>query len=155
MDGSAEKRIELATRLRTAGCEVDTDGTDWLTSGALVPPAPPGGGLPLGKRLPADRSGRLRLGARYVDRGKRSVLQITNYSAVDVHDLSFEIPEEAGNSFHVHADLPLKRLPPGETASFPTIRFVGDGADHFEITVTGRTADGEVISVPAFINLVG
>jgi predicted nucleotide-binding protein len=30
-DGGVEKRHELAERLRTAGCEVDTSGTDWLT----------------------------------------------------------------------------------------------------------------------------
>ena len=98
---------------------------------------------------------RIRLGARYVNRGKRSVLQITNHSSVDILDLKFEIPEEAGHSFHVHADLPLKKLPIGETASFPATRFIGDGADHFEISITGRTPDGEAVSVPAFINLVG
>ncbi len=155
MDNSPEKRMELARRLGTAGCQVDTSGTDWLSEGDLRPPAPPGGGLPLGKRLPTDRSAGVRLGARYVDRGKRSVLQITNHSSVDVYDLNFELPEEAGGSFHVHADLPLKKLPPGATASFPAIRFMGDGADHFEITITGRTPDGEAVSVPAFISLVG
>jgi hypothetical protein len=95
------------------------------------------------------------LDAKYMDRGKRSVLQITNYSSVDIHDVSFEIPEEAGSSFHVHANLPLKKLPPGATASFPAIRFVGDGSDHFEIMITGRTPEGEAVSVPAFISLVG
>lgn len=155
MDNSPEKRMELARRLGTAGCKVDTSGTDWMSEGDLRPPAPPGGGLPLGRRLPTDRPASVRLDARYVERGKRSVLQITNYSSVDIYDLTFEIPEEAGGSFHVHAELPLKKLPPGATASFPAIRFLGDGSDHFEITISGRTPDGETISVPAFISLAG
>lgn len=32
-DGSAEKRHQLAERLRTAGCAVDTGGSDWLKAG--------------------------------------------------------------------------------------------------------------------------
>ena len=33
MDGSSERRQELAQRLRTAGCPVNTDGTDWHRAG--------------------------------------------------------------------------------------------------------------------------
>jgi hypothetical protein len=33
LDDSMAKRQELAHRLRTAGCKVDTDGTDWHTEG--------------------------------------------------------------------------------------------------------------------------
>lgn len=33
LDNSSEKRQELVTKLRGAGCEVDTNGTDWLTTG--------------------------------------------------------------------------------------------------------------------------
>ena len=34
LDNSPEKRLDLATRLKTAGCQVDTDGkTDWQTVG--------------------------------------------------------------------------------------------------------------------------
>ena len=32
-DGSAEKRNELAVKLETAGCDVDTSGQDWLSTG--------------------------------------------------------------------------------------------------------------------------
>jgi predicted nucleotide-binding protein len=33
MDGSSEKRQELATRLQNAGCTVKMAGTDWHTAG--------------------------------------------------------------------------------------------------------------------------
>lgn len=156
MDGTAEKRAELAERLRTAGCLVDTSGTDWLTVGALQPPPPPGGGLPLGRRIPTQTPADIRLDATYRNRGKGDgVLQITNFSSLDIFDVSFQLPAEAGGSFHVHADLPLKKLPSGKSASFPATRFLGNGADHFEITITGRTPDGDQVSVQAFISLVG
>jgi predicted nucleotide-binding protein len=38
MDNSAQKRHELAIKLRTAGCLIDQDGTDWQTAGDLSPP---------------------------------------------------------------------------------------------------------------------
>lgn len=41
-DGSPAPRHELAERLRTAGCDVSTSGTDWLRAGNFrVPPASP------------------------------------------------------------------------------------------------------------------
>jgi len=154
MSNSAEMRAALADRLRIAGCEIDT-GTDWLTAGDLRPPPPPGGNLPLGRRLPVDKPPGIRLDARYVNRGKgNGRLQITNYSSFEIY-LGFEIPEEAGPSFHVHAELPVRKLPPGKTVSFPAIQFIGQGADHFEINITGRTPDGDSVMVPAFISLVG
>ena len=33
MNGSSEKRHDLASRLQTAGCDVDASGTDWLREG--------------------------------------------------------------------------------------------------------------------------
>jgi len=38
MDNSVAKRQELAMKLKTAGCTVDLDGTDWHTAGDLTPP---------------------------------------------------------------------------------------------------------------------
>ena len=40
MDGSIRKRQELALKLKTAGCPVNMDGTDWHKSGDLTPPPP-------------------------------------------------------------------------------------------------------------------
>ena len=38
MSGSAADRTALATRLRNAGCKVNTDGQDWLTVGSFADP---------------------------------------------------------------------------------------------------------------------
>jgi predicted nucleotide-binding protein len=38
MDNSVQKRQEFALKLRTAGCSVKMEGTDWHTSGDLTPP---------------------------------------------------------------------------------------------------------------------
>jgi predicted nucleotide-binding protein len=38
MSGDAEKRRELATKLKNAGCNVDLEGTDWLSAGNFSDP---------------------------------------------------------------------------------------------------------------------
>jgi hypothetical protein len=38
MNNSVQKRHELASKLKTAGCSVDTDGSDWQSEGDLTPP---------------------------------------------------------------------------------------------------------------------
>jgi predicted nucleotide-binding protein len=38
MNGSTQKRQELASRLEAAGCSVNLNGTDWHTAGDLTPP---------------------------------------------------------------------------------------------------------------------
>jgi hypothetical protein len=50
LNNDVSRRQELAARLRTAGCDVDISGTQWHTTGDFTPPAPPGGGIPLGRR---------------------------------------------------------------------------------------------------------
>ncbi len=156
LDNTAERRTEFAERLRTAGCDVDTSGTDWLTAGDLTPPRPPGRGLPLGRRVPADAREAIRLDAAYVNHGQgKGRLQITNLSPVPIHELNFELPPEAGQSLHVMAELPIAKLPPGKTATFVAMRTMGPGADHFEIKITGQTPDGDPITEEAFISLAG
>lgn len=41
MADTPQRRAELAQRLRTAGCDVNTVGHDWLTAGNFVIPPPP------------------------------------------------------------------------------------------------------------------
>jgi predicted nucleotide-binding protein len=50
MDGSRERRQELAQRLRSAGCSVNTDGADWYTAGDLTPLASVSPAMVKGKR---------------------------------------------------------------------------------------------------------
>ena len=45
-----EKRNDLAQRLKTAGCEVDTSGTDWLKAGDFTAAKVADG--PIGRRIP-------------------------------------------------------------------------------------------------------
>jgi hypothetical protein len=157
MDGSTQKRKELAQRLETAGCDVDLSGDDWMNAGDLTPPPPAGDGLPLGRRLPvAPPSSALRVEARYLDRGSASGrLQLTNYSAFPIFDVDFELPKEAQVGFNVHIDGPVKRLPPGKSVSFIASRSMASHADHFEITITGKTPDGDSFTVEEFVSLLG
>jgi hypothetical protein len=46
MNEGPECRRDLAKRLEDAGCEVNTDGTDWLSAGDFTPPPPPSGDPP-------------------------------------------------------------------------------------------------------------
>jgi predicted nucleotide-binding protein len=156
LDNSPERRKDLAQRLETAGCAVDVSGSDWLKAGDLTPPEPPGGGHPLGRRFLAQSAASVRIDASYVSAERGGKLRITNYSRFPIHDLSFEIPTEAGPSFHVMTDnLPVKRLPPGKSVSFSASRSMGPGSDSFEIKISGRTPDGEPVEEYAFIDLAG
>jgi len=102
LDGGPSGRKDLAARLEAAGCSVDLSGTDWITKGDLTPPPPPGGGLPLGKKGTTSPSGGIRIDAQHLDRGRGDGrLQLTNYSSIPLHDVSFEIPPEAGSAFWV------------------------------------------------------
>ncbi len=150
-------RKELAQRLRTAGCPVDLSGDDWLRVGSFEPPPRPGAGLPLGRRLPSTGppSG-VRLDVRYHDRsGGSGRLEIINLGTEPVFNLDLHLPPEAGN-FDVYSDdLPLEKLPPGKSARLLTSRTMGPGKDHFDVRVTGRTADGTLVDEEVFLSLVG
>lgn len=46
MNDGPECRRDLAKRLEDSGCEVDTNGTDWLSAGDFASPPPPSGERP-------------------------------------------------------------------------------------------------------------
>ncbi len=158
LDGSVERRRELAQRLESAGCEVDITGTDWLSAGDLAPPQPPGSGLPLGKRVP--RSGgpaRTGVDLRYHSGSGSHAgrLEIINRGTADLFQLDLEIPPEAG-PFHIYSDeLPLKRLPAGKSASLVADRSWGQGKDHFDVRVTAQTAKGVAVVEEVFLSTGG
>jgi hypothetical protein len=157
LDNDVKKRQDLATRLETAGCEVRLRGTDWHEAGDLTPPAPPGGGLPLGRKLPSSQaSGMPRLEARYIDNGPRKIghVQIMNHGPGDVFELDVSAPE-GGVMRNQENDLPLTRLPPGKSfrvlSSFE--QSLGSRrSSHFYVKITGKTADGTVIDVDEFVS---
>ncbi|WP_235737997.1 TIR domain-containing protein [Nocardioides alcanivorans] len=52
LSNDATTRSSFVTRLRNSGLDVDTSGGDWLNVGDFTAAAP-GGGLPLGRRVPS------------------------------------------------------------------------------------------------------
>ena len=99
LDNTVAKRQDLAERLRTAECAVDTIGTDWHQAGDLTPPVAPGGGLPLGRKLPKSQLSAVpRLDGRYIDNGNRklSAVEVTNHGPGDVYELDLEDAERDG-----------------------------------------------------------
>jgi hypothetical protein len=156
MDGSAARRKELAERLHTAGCDVDLSDDGWKVKGDLTPPAPPGLEPTPTVKVPEPSSDEIRVDASYIDRGKgRGRLILTNSGSVELHDLRFKLPPEAGTSFHVAAELPIPKLPVGKSVGFVAMRTMGKGANSFEIPITARTPDGAPVETDAFVSLVG
>jgi predicted nucleotide-binding protein len=155
MANTPQSRTELAGRLRTAGCAVNTDGTDWLTAGDFTPPPEPGGGLPLGKRLPsATGPAGVRLDAKYHDRSNGGRLEIINHGSEPVFDVNLELPESLQGFHLVDRSLPIERLPPGKSVMLVCIQTMETDADYFDLVITGRTAAGDDVRQDAFVSLV-
>jgi predicted nucleotide-binding protein len=157
LDVGIEGRKEIAARLETAGCTVDLSREDWKTAGDLTPPplfdaAVPGS---VGATTPQPSDDEALEVTAYHARtaGGEGRLTLTNVGSVDLLDLRFELPEEAGTSFHVLAELPVAVLPAGASVGFITVRTMGQGSDYFELPITARTADGKQIATKAFVNL--
>ncbi len=157
LDNTPEMRTSFAERLRTAHCEVDTSGRDWLSAGDLTPPPPPGGGLPLGRRVPeSSMKGAVRFDLQYHERGSGSgQLQVINRGIETAFDVNVELPPEAGTTTLVTDELPLAKLPPGKSASFLVSRTMGPGKNHFDVRVSARTADGTPIDEDVYVSLGG
>lgn len=159
LDNSTQRRQDLATRLRAAGCAVNMDGTDWHTAGDLTPPVAPGGGLPLGRKLPSAKgSGLPRLSARFTPRGgnKISPVIITNLGPGDVYELDVRPADgEESGLFREASDLPLPKLPAGKSVKaldrMPLS--LGSGSKtYFHVVITGKTADGTPLEQTEFVS---
>jgi predicted nucleotide-binding protein len=157
LDNSVAKRQDLATRLRNAGCSVNLDGTDWHEAGDLTPPSGPGGGLPLGRKLPSSQSAGLpRLTARLHERGgnKFSDVIVTNHGPGTVYELTAE-PTDEDDLLRASDELPVPQLPVGKSvrvlqrmpASFSQVQ-----RSYFTIKLRGRTADGVHIDHDEFVS---
>jgi hypothetical protein len=155
---TAESRTELAQRLKTAGCAVDTSGTGWLNAGVFTTPLEPGGGLPLGKKVPSPVRKRVSFDVQFHERSSGSGrLQVVNRGAEDVFEVNVIVPEEV-QGFQLHGDeLPLKRLPAGRSFSLHTIHFMGGGEgsyNYFDVTITAKLTDGTPVTEDVFVSLV-
>ena len=157
-------RQDLARRLRLAGCNVNTDGTDWHTTGDFTPPQAAGDGLPLGRRIPSSNvRPAVEFALRYQDQGSRKLakLSVINRGTETAHDVQLAVPDNAGLNLG-HADLPIKKIPGGGRSVTILVdnmtQYFGGGADHdsaFDVTITARTDQHEAITQDVFIDLNG
>lgn len=155
MDSTPQKRQDLARRLENAGCAVKLDGLDWMSEGDFNPPAPPGGGLALGKRLPAAGPARgVRLDARYHHRSNGGRLEVLNQGAEDVYGLGVEVPENVSGLRIADHSLPVPRLPSGKSVTLPLLLTM-NAPDYMNLTITGRTANGDQVREEVFVSLAG
>jgi hypothetical protein len=151
LNDNAEKRNDLAQRLKTAGCDVDTSGTDWLKTGDFSAPKVPGG--PVGRRVPSSSaSGGNRLDARYLSRVSGSDhIQLMNQGSEDLLDLD----SQNEDSFPGRIDgFPIPRLPARKSMNLTAMKVYGH-ANTFDLVVTGRTEGGEEIIETLFLDLNG
>ncbi|WP_280435377.1 nucleotide-binding protein [Nocardia carnea] len=160
LDNSVGKRQMLASKLRIAGCSVDLIGTDWHTAGDLTPPAGPGNGLPIGKKIPQQQGPREpRLDARYIDRGgnKIGVIEIVNHGPGDVYDLNVvDLPSGGRGDLRSNGALPIPKLPAGKPVAvldFLGNKGWGDRQTHLTIKAVGKTAEGTPIKQELFVSL--
>lgn len=157
LDSSARARHDLANRLRSAGCSVDTSGADWLSVGDFTPPSEPGHGLPIGKRVPPVRSARrLKIDLRYHSGvGNSDRLEIVNQGTEELRDINLELPAEARGFELLANELPLRRLPAGKSVALIASRTMASRSSYFDVKVTGRALDGEPFAEEVFLSLRG
>jgi hypothetical protein len=156
LNNSVERRQDLATRLRTAGCAVDLGGTDWHQEGDLTPPVSPGGGLPLGRKLPSSQTlGQPRLSVTLSKANKNTErMTITNHGPGDVYDLDFELLDDReGTREWREEGFPVPKLPPGKSVNAARYLSFGSGSPaYFTVILTGKTADGVDVRQEEFVS---
>lgn len=157
LNNEMKNRQELANRLRDAGCAVKMTGTSWHEAGDLTPPSPPGGGLPMGRKLPSSQAlGHPRLTAQFVDRGgnKFGLIQVTNHGPGDAYEL--DIASDRQLHPLSEADWPVPKLPAGRsvTIMINSIRTLGgrESSSYATITLTAKTVDGTPFTIEEFVS---
>lgn len=141
LDNSSRKRNDLANRLKDAGCDVSTAGSDWLSAGDFAPPDAPD--KPMGRRVPsASGRPRDRLDAQYLRRGSGSdIVQLINRSGQDLFDLN----SPNAKDFNAVLDgFPVPRLPASKSVSLRALQSLSS-PDTFDLVVTGRTEENEEV----------
>lgn len=165
LSNSSASRQALATRLKTAGCDVDLTGTDWHTTGDFTAPPPPGDGLALGRRLPSAASARkpIDFDLKYFNKGGNRIdkLQVINRGTETAYDVRLTVPENAALDMQANNNSVIPKIPGGGRSVtidvFSYRRFMGNGGkdDAFDITVTARTDSGELHSQDVFLDMNG
>jgi predicted nucleotide-binding protein len=151
---SPAKRKDLAQRLESAGCSINLTGNDWFTAGDFSAPPPPGGGLPLGKRVPSPstKSG-VRMDAKFHYRKGGSRLVIINNGPEVIYDLDIELPDNLQGFRIVDPGFPIAKLPAGKTITLLCSLTMPRNFTFFDLTTTGRTVAGESVRQDIFIDL--
>lgn len=157
LDNQLKNRQELANRLRDAGCAVQMTGTNWHDAGDLTPPSPPGGGLPMGRKVPSSQAlGHPRLTAQFVDQGgnKLGLVQVTNHGPGDAYEV--QITSDRQLYPRSESDWPVPKLPMGRTVStlINSIHTLGgrDAPSYATVTLSAKTADGVEFTTDEFIS---
>ncbi|ELB89434.1 nucleotide-binding protein, partial [Rhodococcus wratislaviensis IFP 2016] len=158
LDNTPEKRTALRGRLITAGCAVDQTGADWLSSD-LTPPAPPGGGIPLGKKVPsAPGAARPRFSASHFTRGgnKLDYVEIVNHGPGDAFEVDVEEVDATSRGLLRDGEpLPVPKLPQGKSIRINYMGNIsmGDNKRYFTLRITGRTENGEPLDQEEFVSM--
>lgn len=155
IDNTVGKRQDLAQRLETAGCSVDTSGTDWHEAGDLTPPSSPGEGLPLGRKMPSARVSSVPvLDAKYIEHGgnRMGEVEVINKGPGDVYELNVTAEDKVGLVLRTQNELPVPKLPAGKTVRMLRAHAFDDSESYFNITVTGKTVDGTPIEQEIFVS---
>ncbi|PVU83860.1 nucleotide-binding protein [Cellulomonas sp. WB94] len=157
------RRQELATRLETAGCEVDLKGTDWHTTGDFTAPPPPGEGLPLGRRLPSNTTIRkaIDFDVKHFDKGASRIdkLQIVNRGTETAFDVDVTLPDDA--SLQLNDFKPIAKIPGGgrsvtiDAISYRQSYGGSKRVDVFDVTISARSEAGESVVQEVFLDTNG
>lgn len=147
-----EKRKDLAQRLKTAGCDVNLNGDDWMQTGDFQAPEVPGAGQPLGRRVPSrSGGGSARVDGRYFRRSAGSdQVQIINRSGENLYNLR---PENLDDFPGTIRGFPIEKLPPFKDAKLMALTH--GSRDRFELVIAGQTESGEDFRDPVFLDFNG
>lgn len=161
LSNAPEVRKSLAERLRTAGCDVDTSGSSWFKEGDFTPPPPPGGSLPMGKRLAGSERRGPHVDGRWRASGgsRMDDVRLTNNGAVALYDVEIHVPDELGGHVQLHDSGPVAKLPVGKTftaKAWTTAKTMGpSGPAQFELPVTARLEDGTPFHQDVYFDTAG
>lgn len=158
LDDSLAKRQEFANRLRTAGCAVDTNGTDWHTAADLTPP---NAGLPRGKKFAKSIAPTSPvLDGHFIDRGDKRMgaIEVINRGPGAVYGLTVTDLSDVGRGrLEPDGNLPVPMLPAGKSVvvlNYSTFAGMGDTpASHLTFTAIGKTEDDTEVKQSIFVSL--
>lgn len=162
LNNDLARRQDLAARLKTAGCVVELSGTDWHAAGDFSAPPAPGGGLPLGRRVPsqARASKRIDFDLKYYTRGGNQMdkLQVINRGIEDALDVTLAVPD--GAALDLTRAVQIRKIPgAGKSVTLDVLshnRTMGPRSDEsFDVIISGFTTDGESVAQTVFLDMNG